>query len=136
MRYLVMVQDEFGVRDAFYAHGDVMQEAAEEAFRMMDDAEAIPHMMVMIPEQDERELPFLFPDDASTDEDLAFGFIRGCIRPVVIDYESSFHLTDGAFTHSNRNRIKRMATMSGIIADSMTHMLNLCDEDQEQSCAE
>lgn len=95
MLFVVLAQNEFGLRDAWYVNGDDVVEAMSEASERMIAAGICPETVTVLPAKDNRTVPYMFPNDPDTDVELVLDFLRGYIRPVLMDYVTLCDLAEG-----------------------------------------
>jgi len=74
------------LRDAWYVTGEDVLEAMHEASEWMVGAGICPETVTILPEKECRSEPYIYPTDPDTDATLALDYLRGYIRPVLMDY--------------------------------------------------
>ncbi len=109
MLFVVLAQNEFGLRDAWYVNGDDVVEAMSEASELMKKAGIYPETVTVLPAKDNRTVPYMFPKDPDTDAELVLDFLRGYIRPILTDYITLCDLSEGG-GYDAEQRAKRLAT--------------------------
>ena len=90
MLFVVLIQNGFGLRDAWYVNGNNVVDAMKEASVTMVKMGICPAIVTVLPTKESRGVPYLFPNDPSTDVALALDFLRGYTRTVRL----SFHLME------------------------------------------
>lgn len=121
MLFVVLARNEFGLRDAWYVHGDDVVEAMEEASTIMASAGICPETVTILPAKENRTVPYMFPKDLDTDAELVLDFLRGYIRPVLLDYPAFCDLTEGGGYEAER-RAERLAADAEVCAETMTRI--------------
>ncbi len=119
MLFVVLAQNEFGLRDAWYVSGDDVVEAMREASERMIAAGICPETVTVLPAKDNRAVPYMFPNDPATDAELVLDFLRGYIRPVLTDYVTLCELTEGG-GYDAEQRAERLATDAAVCAETST----------------
>lgn len=121
MLFVVLAQNEFGLRDAWYVNGDDVVEAMSEASERMIAAGICPETVTVLPAKDNRTVTYMFPNDPDTDVELVLDFLRGYIRPVLMDYAAFCDLTEGGGYDAER-RAERLAADAEVHADTLTRI--------------
>lgn len=133
MLYVVLAQNEFGLRDAWYVNGDDVVEAMSEASERMTAAGICPETVTVLPAKDNRIVPYIFPNDPETDVELVLDFLLGYIRPVLMDYPAFCDLTEGGGYDAER-RAERLAADAEVCAETSAKLLRfLPTEEAEQT---
>lgn len=121
MVFVVLAQNEFGLRDAWIVGGDDVIEAMSEASERMTAAGICPETVTILPAKDSRIVPYLFPNDPDTDAELVLNFLRGYIRPVLMDYAAFCDMTEGGGYDMER-RAERLAADAEVCAETMARL--------------
>lgn len=121
MVFVVLAQNEFGLRDAWIVGGDDMIEAMNEASERMTAAGICPETVTILLAKDSRTVPYLFPNDPDTDAELVLDFLRGYIRPVLMDYAAFCGMTEDGGYDAER-RAERLATDAEVCAETMARI--------------
>lgn len=112
MVYVVLTQNEFGLRDAWYVNGDNLEEALQEACAVMANVGiADPEAFTILPSVENRAVPYMFPKDPETDAGLILDFLCGYVRPVHMDYASFCNLAEDADTRMEQSRVDARVSM-------------------------
>lgn len=122
MLYVVLAQNEFGLRDAYYVNGDDVMEAMDNASEQMVAAGIFPETVTVLPAKENRTVPYMFPNDPDTDVELVLDFLRGYIRPVLLDYAMFCDLTEGGGYDAER-RAEQLATDAEIYEEASAKIL-------------
>lgn len=129
MLFVVLAQNEFGLRDAWYVNGDDVLEAMSEASERMIAAGICPETVTVLPAKDNRVVPYMFPNDPDTDAELVLDFLRGYIRPVLTDYVTLCDLTEGGGYDAER-RAERLATDAEVCAEASAKIFRFPTADE------
>lgn len=135
MLFVVLAQNEFGLRDAWYVNGDDVVEAMSEARERMIAAGICPETVTVLPAKDNRTVPYMFPNDPDTDVELVLGFLRGYIRPVLMDYAAFCDLTEGGGYEAER-RAERLATDAEVCAEASAKICQFPTADEAEQSEE
>lgn len=131
MLFVVLAQNEFGLRDAWYVNGDNVVEAMSEAGERMIAAGICPETVTVLPAKDNRTVPYMFPNDPATDAELALDFLRGYIRPVLMDYPAFCDLTEGGGYDAER-RAERLAADAALCAETSAKLLRFLPTEEAE----
>lgn len=122
MLYVVLSQNEFGLRDACYVDGEDILDAMNAAREHLLTAGIYPENVTVLPVKENRLAPYMFPSDPATDVELVLDFLRGYIRPVLLDYSMFYDLTEADGFDAER-RAERMAADAQICAETASRIL-------------
>ncbi len=135
MLFVVLAQNEFGLRDAWHVDGDDVVEAMSEAGERMIAAGISPETVTVLPAKDNRTVPYMFPNDPATDAELVLDFLRGYIRPVLTDYATLCELTDGG-GYDVEQRAKRLATDAEVCGETSAKIFQFPTTDEAEQSEE
>ncbi len=135
MLFVVLAQNEFGLRDAWYVNGDDVVEAMSEASELMKQAGIYPETVTVLPAKDNRTVPYMFPSDPATDAELVLDFLRGYIRPVLTDYVTLCELTEGGGYDAER-RAERVATDAEVCEETSAKIFQFPTTDEAEQSEE
>lgn len=135
MVFVVLAQNEFGLRDAWIVSGDDVVEALKEASERMTAAGICPETVTVLPAKDSRMVPYIFPNDPDTDAELILDFLRGYIRPVLMDYAAFYDMSEGGGYDAER-RAERLATDAAVCAETMARIFQFHAVDEMEQTEE
>lgn len=135
MLFVVLAQNEFGLRDAWYVNADDLVEAMSDASERIISTGTYPETVTVLPAKDNRVVPYLFPNDPDTDAELVVGFLRGYIRTVLMDYNAFCDLAEcGGYTA--KRRAERLATDTAVCAETMARIFQFHAVDEMEQTKE
>lgn len=108
-----------------------MVEAMSEASERMVAAGICPETVTVLLAKDNRTVPYMFPNDPDTDVELVLDFLRGYIRPVLMDYATFCNLTEGGGYDAER-RAERLATDAEVCAETLTKIFQFPTADEAE----